>query len=193
MTFLTWPTEQVIPSQRAQAYRRRVASALVERFARAFPEITYQFVWEAQSLNAQAWMFGSKPCVRLYGGLVRHRSMGKCGLALTLAHETGHHLGGSPRDPDMGWMTWQGQADYWAAQTGMPLVFGAEALRVTLRGARELIAFHQELIQLLDGDEPDLSSACRDRIFRAGAANGEMPSCAKREFRECFGRDYPGP
>jgi hypothetical protein len=190
MSFLNWPTEQVLPSRRAQAQRRRVALDLLERFSSAFPQITYQFVWESRSLNAQAWMLGSVRYVRLYGGLVRHGSVRKCGLALTLAHETGHHLGGLPRDPHMSWMTWQGQADYWAARTGMPQVFGPKASQMTLRGARELFILHEDLSRLMDGDEPDLSAGCRDRIFRAGVSNREMPSCAKQEFRECFGCDY---
>jgi hypothetical protein len=191
MSFLNWPTEQILPSRRAQAQRRRVALGLLERFSCVFPQITYQFVWESRSLNAQAWRLGSARYVRLYGGLVRHRALRKCGLALALAHETGHHLGGLPRDPHMRWMTWQGQADYWAARTGMPLVFGPKASQITLRGARELFILHEDLGRLMDGDEPDLSASCRDRIFRAGVLNWEMPICAKQEFQKCFGCDFP--
>ena len=61
-----------------------------------------------------------------------------------IAHETGHHLGGLPRDPEMRWMTWQGQADYWAARTAMPLVFGSEAHDTTLRGARQILKLHED-------------------------------------------------
>jgi hypothetical protein len=96
------------------------------------------------------------------------------------ASETGHHLGGSPRDPDMTWMTWQGRADYRAARTAMPLVFGSKARQMTIRGARELFILHQDLSRLMDGDEPDLSGSCRDRIFRAGVSAREMPCCAKQ-------------
>jgi hypothetical protein len=134
-------------------------------------------------------MLGSVRYVRLYGGLVRHGAIRKCGLALTLAHETGHHLGGLPRDPHMRWMTWQGQADYWAARTGMPQVFGPKAKQMTLRGARELFIFQADVRGQMDEDEPDLSPGCRDRIFRAGVNNREMPCCAEQEFRECFGCD----
>ncbi len=77
-------------------------------------------------------------------------------------------------------MTWQGQADYWAARTAMPLVFGSKARQMTIRGARELFILHQDLSRLMDGDEPDLSASCRDRIFRAGVSAREMPCCAKQ-------------
>jgi hypothetical protein len=191
MSFLNWPAEEVLPSRRAQQQRRCVVLDLLNKFGHAFPEITYELLWESPTINAQAWRLGSARYVRVYGGLVRYRAISKCGLALMLAHETGHHLGGSPRDPDMTWMTWQGQADYWAARTAMPLVFGSKARKITLRASRELFILHQDLRQMMDGDEPDLSASCRDRIFRAGVSNGEMPCCAKQEFRECFGCDFP--
>jgi hypothetical protein len=104
-----------------------------------------------------------------------------------IAHETGHHLGGLPHDPAMHWMTWQGQADYWAARTAMPLVFGSRARHMTLRGARQILKLHEELMPLLEGDEPDLSAECRYRIFCAGALGSEIPACAQAEF----GKYYP--
>src|SRR6266480_6552321 len=179
MSFLNWPVEEVLPSRRVQHQRRRVVLDLLDKFSRAFPEVTYELRWESTTINAQAWRLGSGRYVRVYGGLVRHRAITKYGLALMLAHETGHHLGGLPRDPDMTWMTWQGQADYWAARTGMRLVFGPKADQMTLRAAREFFILHEDLSRLMDGDEPDLSASCRDRILRAGVSNREMPSCAR--------------
>jgi hypothetical protein len=117
--------------------------------------------------------------VRVYGGLVRHRSITKPGLALALAHETGHHLGGLPRDPDMPWITWQGQADYWAACEAMPLVFGQRARVMTLRGARQLLNLHSELAAQFEGDEPTLSAECRYDILRSGALGLGLPLCAQ--------------
>jgi hypothetical protein len=52
--------------------------------------------------------------------------------------------GGPPLDPDLRWPTWQGQADYWAASEGMPIVFGPDAFRLTLKGAKEIAALHKE-------------------------------------------------
>ena len=118
MSFLNWPTEETLPSRRAQRQRRRVLSDLFDKFHREFPEVTYELIWDSPTVNAQAWRLGSARYVRVYGGLVRHPTITKYGLALMLAHETGHHLGGLPHDPAMPWMTWQGQADYWAASDG---------------------------------------------------------------------------
>ena len=81
--------------------------------------------------------------VRVYGGLVRHPAITKYGLTLMLAHETGHRLGGLPRDPAMPGMTWQGQADYWAASVAMPRVWGPRAPGATVRAAREIVKLHR--------------------------------------------------
>jgi hypothetical protein len=178
MSFLDWPTEEVLPSRRAQQHRRRVVSELFRKFDLAFPEVTYELLWESPTVNAQAWRLGRVRFVRVYGGLVRHPAMTACGLALMLAHETGHHLGGSPLDPDLRWPTWQGQADYWAASEGMPKVFGRHASRLTLRGAREIIALHRDF----SGDEADVTPDERLAIFRAGARGEIAPTCLQAAF-----------
>jgi Peptidase family M48 len=187
MSFLNWPTEQTLPSPRTQRRRKRLVLELFELFSRVFPEITYELIWESPTINAQAWRLGDTRYVRVYGGLVRHPAMTRSGLALMIAHETGHYLGGLPRDPAMPWLTWQGQADYWAARTAMPRVFGPRAVHVTKRGAREILALHDDLSAQLDDDEPDLSPQCRYSIFCAGAAGAEIPACAMAEFEQEFG------
>jgi hypothetical protein len=144
MSFLNWPLERKAPEARIMRQRRSLILRLFEQFGRAFPEITYELIWESETFNAQAWRLGSARYVRAYGGLVRHPTLTRSGLAVMLAHEAGHHLGGLPWDPDMRWMTWQGQADYWAAGTAMPRVFGPRARRMTLQGAREFLELHRD-------------------------------------------------
>jgi hypothetical protein len=189
MSFLNWPTEEVLPSRRAQQHRRRVVSELFRKFHHAFPEVTYELLWESPTVNAQAWRLGSAQYVRAYGGLVRHPAITKYGLALMLAHETGHHLGGLPRDPAMPWLTWQGQADYWAASVGMPQIWGGRARAATLRAARELLQLHEMFERQLEDDEPDLTAECRYRIWRAGARGEVMPGCATAEFESILRKE----
>lgn len=189
MSLFNWPSEEKLPSQRVQQQRRRIAQELLDRSSRAFPEITYELIWESPTINAQAWRLGSARYVRVYGGLVRHRAITKCGLALMLAHETGHHLGGSPRDPAMPWLTWQGQADYWAASIGMPRIWGPQARGMTLRGAREIVELHRLFAIQFDDDEPDLSPDCRYCIFRSGALGQEMPPCGQVALSQILLRD----
>ncbi|MBR1267727.1 hypothetical protein JQ629_09440 [Bradyrhizobium sp. AUGA SZCCT0222] len=182
MSFLNWPVEQNELSQRARQRRQALALTLLNQFAQAFPEITYELFWESPSVNAQAWRLGSDRYVRVYGGLVRHQAITKCGIALMLAHETGHHLGGPPCDPAMPWLTWQGQADYWAASVAMPRIWGSRACEATLRAAREIVELQKMVASQIEDDEFDLSPDCRYRILRSGALGQGMPSCALEAF-----------
>jgi hypothetical protein len=180
MSFLGWPIERHQSSKRTQRRRKAVAHYLMDRFAIAFSAIEYDLFWDTPIINAQAWRQGSVRRVTVYGGLVRHPAITTCGLALVLAHETGHHLGGLPLDPDLRWPTWQGQADYWAATQGMPKVFGDLACRLTLRGAKQIAALHSEFST--DDDEPDISLAERLEIFRTGAMGAGAPACLEAAF-----------
>jgi hypothetical protein len=184
MSFLNWPAEEVLPNRRIQQRRRRVVLDLFDKFGRSFPEITYELLWESATINAQAWRLGSARYVRVYGGLIRHPKITRPGLALMLAHETGHHLGGPPHDPGMPWISWQGQADYWAASVGMKKVFGLHARDITMRGALQIRKLHQDFASTLEEDQPDISSECRHGIFIAAATGREMPDCAKKAFRQ---------
>ncbi len=182
MSFLNWPVEQNQLGPRARLRRKAVALGLLDQFGQAFPEIIYELLWESPTVNAQAWRLGPARYVRVYGGLVRHQAITKYGLTLMLAHETGHHLGGPPHDPAMPWLTWQGQADYWAASIAMPRILGPRARGATLRAAREIVELHRMVASQIEDDEPDLSPDCRYSILRSGALGEAMPSCALEAF-----------
>jgi hypothetical protein len=188
MSFLNWPVEQTILSQRAQQARKRLALELLDRFGRTFAGINYQLLWESSTINSQAWRLGSELYVTVYGGLIRHPKITTAGLGLIVAHETGHHLGGLPFDPDLPWLTWQGQADYWAAAIGMNKVFGPRARVMTLRGARQIFELHKDFADHLEDDEPDLCPECRHLIFMAGLDNKGMPACAKNALAMIGGK-----
>ena len=177
MTFLQWTAEERQLTSRQRQLRHRIVLGLLKAFGQAFPSITYELIWESSSINAQAWRIGAARYVRVYGGLARHPSMTKSGLALMLAHETGHHLGGPPSDPAMPWLSWQGQADFWAASVGMPKVWGPRARSMTLKGAQQILALHQAF-----EDEPDVSPVYRQLIFEAGANGEGPPACAKEAY-----------
>lgn len=190
LSFLNPPIEQNSLSPSSLRRRRKTIQNLLNLFGEAFPEIRYDLLWESPSINAQAWQLGSARYVRVYGGLVRHQAITKYGLGLMLAHETGHHLGGPPYDPGMPWLTWQGQADYWAASVAMPKIWGLEACRATLRAAREMLELHRLIASQLEDDEPDLSPDCRYNIWYSGAFGKEMPSCALEAFASMSDDDF---
>ncbi|MDI1285341.1 MAG: hypothetical protein PSV46_13195 [Reyranella sp.] len=91
--------------------------------------------------NAQAFLDSDKRRVRLYGGLVRHRKIGMAGLAVTLAHETGHHLGGAPHLEFYHWLSSEDRATEWGTTVGLTRVFGKRrATQIARQGFNQLRA-----------------------------------------------------
>ena len=89
--------------------------------------------------NAQAFLENEIKRVRIFGGLARHRLVGSAGLAVALAHETGHHLGGPPKLKYYHWLSSEDRANEWAITVGLPRVFGqAEAKSISKLGFRQL-------------------------------------------------------
>lgn len=120
---LLWPVHARWPKRRARA--------LVRLFRECFPELVYEIDLEIPIANAQAMLDGDRRVVRLYGGLVRHRRLTSAGLAVALAHETGHHLGGPPLHRVFYWLSSEDRATEWAMTLGLQRVFGrrrAEAI-----------------------------------------------------------------
>jgi hypothetical protein len=135
---LLWPKEAPWP--------RRRARGLVRRFEEAFPEISYHLEMGVLVANAQAARMGDVRTVRLYGGLVRHRKLRSAGLAVALAHETGHHLGGAPFHPTYRWLSSEERATEWALTEGLAKIFGGDhADVVAAQGTRNLEAIARSL------------------------------------------------
>jgi len=128
---LLWPVQAPWP--------RRRARVLIRRFATCYPEISYDVEPAVALANAQAFLEGGRMRVRLFGGLVRHRKIGTAGLAVVLAHETGHHLGGPPHLVPYRWLSSEDSATAWAKTVGIVKVFGsARAERLWRQGLMQL-------------------------------------------------------
>ncbi|MCB0365580.1 MAG: hypothetical protein H6624_04105 [Bdellovibrionaceae bacterium] len=85
-------------------------------------------LWSDGTVNASAMRSGRNYVVNMYGGLARHQEITKDGFALVACHETGHHIGGTPKAG--GWFnTWasnEGQSDYFAVLKCLRRVFTPE-------------------------------------------------------------------
>ena len=169
----------------------RDAEALVALFRAAFPAIDFEIAWDSDTVNARALYGQPRKRVRLYGGLVRHRMVEKEGLALTLAHEVGHLLGGRPRDLYHHWLSCEGVADYWAARYGLRRIWPEADFAVRLRlGARQLINLQYREFNKPpayrrrrgdDGRFPclvTLPPSCRLQTWMAGMRKLPKPDCA---------------
>jgi hypothetical protein len=136
---LLWPIEAPEPKRRAQR--------LLRRFRARFPQLVYDMDLAVELANAQALMLRGKRHVRLYGGLARHRRLGSAALALALAHETGHHLGGPPLHPYYRWLSSEARATEWALSVGLPDVFGEDAAEIGEQGLAELASIGLQIME----------------------------------------------
>jgi hypothetical protein len=127
---LLWPPNAVWPKRRL--------SQIIRQFRGCFTNIDYEARPLVDVANAQAIRLGGRRCVLIYGGLTRHRLIGSTGLAVVLAHETGHHVGGPPYLPFLRWLSSEERADEWARAVGLPTVYGDRASAVWLTGNRQL-------------------------------------------------------
>jgi hypothetical protein len=170
---------------------RRRTEALVERCRAAFPQLEFEIAWDSDTVNARA-LFGQPKCrVVVYGGLVRHEAIGEDGLALTLAHEVGHLLGGKPKHNYHFWLSCEGVADYWATRHGLRRLWPRDELAVRFRAAAaQLLALQRSMARMPKtyrrrrdpaGRFPCLETlppSCRVRTWRAGLDRRPQPACA---------------
>jgi hypothetical protein len=72
-------------------------------------------LWEDETVNAYAEQSGKEWKVSMFGGLARHETITRDGMALVVCHEIGHHIGGAPLYSwKSGWAATEGQSDYFA-------------------------------------------------------------------------------
>jgi hypothetical protein len=73
-------------------------------------------LWTDDTVNSSAEQQGNQWIINMYGGIARHPDVTIEGEALIACHETGHHLGGAPKESGLGgsWATDEGGADYFA-------------------------------------------------------------------------------
>jgi hypothetical protein len=165
--------------------------ALVARFREVFADLDFEIAWNSDTVNARALFGRPRNKIVLYGGLARHKAIGEDGLALALAHEVGHLLGGRPRHPYHFWLSCEGVADYWATRHGIRKVWPrGEVMQRTRDGARQLLALQSKGIvrtrperrrRQPDGRFPCLQTLplrCRWTTWMAGLARKSRPACA---------------
>jgi len=153
--------------------------------------LDFEIAWDSDTVNARALFGQPRHRVCVYGGLVRHKAIGEEGLALTLAHEVGHLLGGKPRHSYHFWLSCEGVADYWATRYGLRRLWPKAELAARFRtGARQLLALQRSAYGRLRayrrrrdvaGQFPCLTTlppSCRLQTWRAGLTRQPRPECA---------------
>jgi hypothetical protein len=146
-----------------------------------YPDMHFDLAWDELLPNAYSFRKYGLDIVVLSGGLVRTKGMSIDGLALVLAHEVGHLIGGPPQDRS-GRYSCQGQADLTAIGAVLRGVYwmGDYPMKVE-RGLSQVTRFF-DLIESRTPKRPDLcneiSLDCRLDAFQAGLMLAELPACA---------------
>ncbi|MFL5814200.1 MAG: hypothetical protein ACJ763_11535 [Bdellovibrionia bacterium] len=89
-------------------------------------ELKANYFWDNRLVNASATREGNVWMLNMYGGLARRREITPDAFSLVVCHELGHHLGGFPFVSAGLWAADEGQADYFAAHTCAPVIWGRD-------------------------------------------------------------------
>ncbi len=161
-----------------------MAEYLVNHYKVYYPNVTYQIDWLNNAVNAVAFIRNGRRYVVLYGGLLRHHRVQVEGAGLVIAHELGHHYGGSPRYPNNPWASCEGQSDYWGAKIAQRKVWWGEyAIEQTTKGASQLKdLFSNGLLTSEFNKSLGICShppaQCRYDTYIAGMRLQSKPACA---------------
>jgi len=126
--------------------------------------------WTDDTVNAYAEVDGNDWEIFMYGGLARYSGMDPDGFTLVACHETGHHLGGAPRDG----LAVEGEADYYATLDCMRYIFNDD------KANADFVASHKI--------DPTLDQACgtsytttaeKNLCIREGVAGYNMAQILK--------------
>lgn len=82
-------------------------------------------IWDDPRPLASARRNGYQWLIYFNGGMARDQYITKDGFVMVVCHELAHHFGGFPFKR-LSWATNEGQADYYAAQTCLPLIWAED-------------------------------------------------------------------
>ncbi len=136
---------------------RKVERAYAPVVAQAGGRLTMLPSWSDSYDRAAAERRGQFWLVRVWAGAVGQNFDSEDGLALTLCHELGHHLGGPPRYVGS-WSSVEGQADYYATAECLRRVFSMDDNRAAVEG----LAVDPEVLEACEvrHPQPERAAIC---------------------------------
>lgn len=155
-------------------------------FAKYYPDVTYHVEWDDDTVNAYAWQeYDGEKHVAILGGLARHSAMKSEGIALVVAHETGHHHGGGPTYSNG--MSCEGQSDYWAAKVAMRQAYSGSYRDVMVP------AIDQINTLFTGGLESSAPEDAWEKGFKESAGCSHPPAACRKETYEAAMDGKPKP
>lgn len=125
--------------------------------------------WANGEVNAYAHREGNNLHVDMFGGLARHNTVTKDGMALVVCHELGHLIGGAPKN--MNRNANEGQADYFAALKCLRKVWVNDnniALAKSSNAPKRLI---DGCVQAMKNDKEDTALCIRTSMAGKSVSN----------------------
>jgi peptidase M48-like protein len=119
------------------ANRQALLDILLNDFRTAFPDLTFKLELDFPIINAQAFGWGDKRVVAIYGGLALNPKLGAESLAFIILHEVGHHLAKGCRSKRDRSLACECASDYWAVTVGTDTLLQKSGRRLQLRTALE--------------------------------------------------------
>ena len=154
---------------------------LLALFRFNFNELVISLDWNENSPNAFASIENGERHVVLFGGLARHLALDNEGVALFVAHEVGHHLGGGIFFPGQD-MHCEGQSDF-NGVGHMKKVFSLESHTVITSAIEQV----SEFFGVPNSPIPPGGAAhchhparpCRVATYHAALRTQPKPACAE--------------
>ncbi len=157
---------------------------LLTQYKAFYPNVEFAVDWYNDEVNAYAYRQGGIGHVVLLGGLIRFPAIEVEGLALVIAHEIGHLIGGPPFYPATD-LSCEGQADYYGVRNVMRVVwFGSYYYDVTVKSIRQMSEFFglppfttaDSKMTLAGCGHPP--GPCRIETYNAALDLQQKPDCA---------------
>lgn len=157
---------------------------LFKVFGAFYPDIQFRLLWDELLPNAHSWYELDVKFVVINGGLVRTEGVGFNELAVVIAHEIGHLIGGAPYEPGSTSCSCEGQADYAATSAILNGVFFPNLfLDIVIPGLDGVKTFFNYIDPAHKNGAPGntcnyISIDCRLAAMEAGLSHKALPECA---------------
>jgi hypothetical protein len=141
--------------------------------------IHFDFEMKNPNVNARAWEGRDGKHVLIWGGLIRYGKLKYEGIALVMAHETGHHEG-----PKTGTLACEGEADYFGVNVVMRDVFSSQYPTIATEGIKQVARFFTVANSptIPNTTPPSCKShphpKCRIATYHVALIPGPKPICA---------------
>lgn len=173
------------------------ARSLIDRFTRTLgaiiksergKKLIINLEWENERVNAHCTLDDyDNPVINILGGMIRHPEMTRDGLLLILCHELGHYMGGEPkkfrgRSTLKSWASVEGQADYFATSSCLPLIFNDQVeTKAIYSEDEEKVENAEKRCTSDDCVRASLAGLAVARLFASLKMGIETPTLAKED------------